>query len=107
GEQLNGENGVDLADELVADVDGCFGHGAAKLMDIMLACWPVRAVATTPEAHDAPPHPSSQRHTLKSSGMLSSLLRGGPNRPWVSSRAAADEGPPSVAVAEYDGGACV
>lgn len=31
GEELDGEDGVDLADELVADVDGSLGHGAAKL----------------------------------------------------------------------------
>jgi len=31
GDELNGQDGVDLADELVADLDGRFGDGAAKL----------------------------------------------------------------------------
>jgi hypothetical protein len=31
GDELDSENGVDLADELVADIDGRFGYGATKL----------------------------------------------------------------------------
>ena len=37
GNQLDGENGVDLADELVADIDGRLGYGASKLQYGMLA----------------------------------------------------------------------
>lgn len=31
GEELDGEDGVDLADELVADIDGSFGYATSKL----------------------------------------------------------------------------
>lgn len=31
GKELDGQNGVNLADELVSDVDGSLGHRAAKL----------------------------------------------------------------------------
>jgi hypothetical protein len=31
GDELDRQDGVDLADELVADLDGRFGDGAAKL----------------------------------------------------------------------------
>jgi len=31
GNELDGQDGVNLADELVADLDGRFGDGAAKL----------------------------------------------------------------------------
>ncbi len=31
GNQLDGENGVHLADELVTDIDGRFGDGASEL----------------------------------------------------------------------------
>lgn len=40
GDELDGQDGVDLADELVADVDGGLGDGAAKLevvRDVVLA----------------------------------------------------------------------
>jgi hypothetical protein len=30
-DELDGEDGIDLADELVADVDRRFGHGTSKL----------------------------------------------------------------------------
>lgn len=34
GEELQCQNGVDFADELVANVDGCFGHGTSKLYGV-------------------------------------------------------------------------
>ena len=36
-EQLDGKYGVDLADELVSDVDGGFGDGSAELRGTLLA----------------------------------------------------------------------
>lgn len=33
GEELDGEDGVDLADKLVADIDRGFGDGASKLFE--------------------------------------------------------------------------
>lgn len=72
GDQLNREDGVDLADELVSDIDRGLGDGASKLF---------------PQSISIPhTHLSITEHTLKSSGRLSSLLRGAPKRPWVSSR---------------------
>lgn len=68
--QLHRQDGVYLADELVADVDGRFGHGASEL-DGVSVCSGERGL---------------EGRTLKSSGRLSSLLRGGPKRPWLSSR---------------------
>jgi len=30
-DKLDGEDGVDFADELIADIEGCLGHTTAKL----------------------------------------------------------------------------
>lgn len=68
GKQLDGEDGIDLAYELVADIDSGFGDGATKLGGVS-----VKAVLTAQGGAGA--------LTLKSSGRLSSLLRGAPNRP--------------------------
>jgi hypothetical protein len=35
-EELNGQDGVDLANELVSDVDCSLSHGAAKLKDMLV-----------------------------------------------------------------------
>jgi hypothetical protein len=39
GNELDSENGVDLADELVADLDGRFGDGATELQKWSVT-WP-------------------------------------------------------------------
>lgn len=84
GEELDGEDGVDLANELVSDIDGSFSDGAAKLngKQHMLAS-PIASFTFATLHQRAPP-----KRTLKSSGKLSSLLLGAPNRPCVSSREA-------------------
>lgn len=74
GKELNSKDGVDLADELVADIDSSLSHGAAKLH--------VMSATSIYRASDA------SIPTLKSSGRLSSLSRGAPKRPCVSSREA-------------------
>lgn len=79
-EKLNGENGVHLADELVADVDSSLSHRAAKLRSKRQ---PNLRPPTSCHAVQGAFERGSCRGvlTLKSSGRLSSLLRGGPNKP--------------------------
>lgn len=50
--QLHCQNGVDLADELVADVDGGFGHAAAELEVIgnVVLARPANTIAACEEA---------------------------------------------------------
>lgn len=95
-DELDGEDTVDLADELVADVDGGFGDGASKLFvesDVSKG-----ALFLLQKAEDVLRDAGFLKMygenwcllTLKSSGMLSSLLRGSANRPgsWCDEEAA-------------------
>jgi hypothetical protein len=85
-DELDRQDGVDLADELVADLDGRLGDGAAKLR-------------TAVSSMDGMIRRVSVSRTLKSSGTLSSLLRGpAKRRSWSWAE---------LLSAWYDGGASV